>query len=316
MPFNRGHESRGGLQIPKHVVLGTRRSRLAIWQTNRIIQAFTVVSQSIECETVPIVTSGDAATGVISTLGMVGVFTREIELALHTGKIDVAVHSLKDLPTAPRDGVRVGAICVREDVRDVLVSGGILFDELPTGARVGTSSPRRVAQLRALRADLRFEPMRGNVETRLEKVRTGQVDATVLAAAGLLRLGLESRITEYFAVDRVMPAPGQGALAVQCRADDVGMLRFLEAIDEPAVRAATEAEREFLSVLEGGCTAPIGAYAHVVGDDLHMTGVVVSEDGVKRIAVDARGSVADAKSLGRDAAKQALTRGAKELLRE
>ncbi len=316
MPFNRGHESTGGLQTPNQVILGTRSSRLALWQTNRIIQAFTAVSQSIKFETVPIVTSGDAAVGVISALGVVGVFTRELELALHAGKIDVAVHSLKDLPTAQRGGLKLGAVCVREDVRDVLISEGIPFDELPAGARVGTSSPRRVAQLRALRTDLRFEPMRGNVETRLEKVRTGQVDATVLAAAGLLRLGLESRITEYFAVDRVTPAPGQGALAVQCRGDDTGMLRLLEAIDEPAVRAATEAEREFLDILEGGCTAPIGAYAHIMGDDLHMTGVVVSMDGVKKIAVEVRGSVTDAKSLGREAAKQALARGAKGLVRE
>jgi hydroxymethylbilane synthase len=313
MPFNARDES-AVAAIGSRIILGTRQSPLALWQTNRIIASLTAAYPALTCDIKSIVTTGDASDAAIPSLDAVGVFTRELEVALREGVVHAAVHSLKDLPTMPRPGLALGAICLRDDPRDALVSRGVAFVDLPTGARIGTSSPRRMAQILALRSDLCPEPIRGNVETRLQKVRTGEYHAAVLAAAGLHRLGLESEISEYFSVERMMPAPGQGALAVQCRSDDPSTLELLATIDESAMRAAVEAERAFLSVLEGGCTAPIGAYANITGNTLHVAGLVVSPDGKRSVFVEIQGTPDDPTSLGREAARQAIQRGAQGLM--
>ena len=213
-------------------------------------------------------TAGDrtqASGEPLPEIGGKGLFTAELERALRDGDIDLAVHSLKDLPTEDSDGVVVGAVSARDDVRDCVVArdGGSLAD-LPRGAVVGTSSLRRSAQLRALRSDLDVRSIRGNVDTRIEKVRGGEYDAVVLAAAGIRRLGLEEAVTEWLEADAMLPAPGQGALAIQCRADDDAILALLAEIDEPQARAETTAERAFLRALGAGCAAPVAALA--IGD--------------------------------------------------
>jgi hydroxymethylbilane synthase len=269
-------------------------------------------------ELVTVRTSGDLLADVpLSTLADRAFFTREIEEALVGGEIDLAVHSLKDLATDLPHGLTLGAVLAREDPRDVLVvndGDGRGLDGLSPGARVGTSSLRRKAFLARGRPDVEAHDLRGNVTTRLQKLMEGKYDAVVLAAAGLKRLGLEGRIGAYLCADRFPPAAGQGALAVEVRADDLETLRWIRPLDDPAARAETSSERALLSRLEGGCQVPVGALAEVRGDRLTLSATVCSLDG--RASVDGRraGDAADAVALGEGLAEELLERGGAEIL--
>ena len=249
----------------------------------------------------------------LPSIGGKGLFTAELERALRDGTIDVAVHSLKDLPTEDAPGVAIGAVTAREDVRDCLVArtAGSL-EELPAGAAVGTSSLRRSAQLAALRPDLEIRSIRGNVDTRIRKVSDGEYDAAVLAAAGIRRLGLDDVVTEWLSDETMLPAPGQGALAIQCRADDEAVLALLAALDDPAARAETTAERAFLRTLGGGCAAPVAALAVTTTTPrVRLQGLVASVDGRQVVRVTGEGEPAD---VGERLAEEALSRGADRIL--
>jgi hydroxymethylbilane synthase len=297
------------------LTVGTRGSALARWQTNWVCTALRHAWPSVECQLKSFTTTGDRFFDQpLPEIGGKGLFTEELESALRIGEIDLAVHSLKDLPINDAAGLALGAIATREDARDVLISvGGCRLAILPLGARVGTSSLRRSSQLLAVRPDLTLLPLRGNVDTRIRKALTGEYDAIVLAAAGVLRLGLHDNITEYLSVEVMLPAPGQGALAVQCRADDTAVLELLRPLDNSATRAAVTAERAFLKALGGGCSAPIAAYAVFTPDSfVALTGLVAARDGQRLVRVSGTGSDPDA--LGAELAHQAFAQGAGGLL--
>ncbi|MEH3075284.1 MAG: hydroxymethylbilane synthase [Quadrisphaera sp.] len=294
--------------------LGTRRSALARTQSEHVAQALRErTGRAVEL--VEVTTEGDVSRAPLSSLGGTGVFATALREALLAGRVDLAVHSLKDLPTAPAEGLVVAAVPPREDPRDVLVaSGGRRLADLPAGARVGTGSPRRAAQLRALRPDLEVVDVRGNVDTRLRMVSDGPLDAVVLARAGLLRLGRADEVTEVLGTDQLLPAPGQGALAVECRADDEDVRAACALLDDAASRAATTAERALLAALEAGCAAPVGALA-VADEDggLHLTGLVAALDGSATAARTGAGTGADAADLGRRVAAELLASGSPAL---
>ncbi len=298
-----------------NLTAGTRGSSLALWQTNHVISALERAWPGLSCHVKRFKTKGDKTLEVpLPQMGGKGLFTAELEHALREGDIDFAVHSLKDLPTDPSPGLTLGAVTNRTNAQDVLVAHEQwTLETLPTGATVGTSSLRRAAQLHHVRPDLDVQPIRGNVDTRVRKVHDGTYDAAVMAAAGLERLGLTDHIAEYLSLDVMLPAAGQGALAVQCRAGDTQVLALLAAIDNEADRMATRAERTFLSALGGGCSTPIAAYARV-GDDamIEMNAMIVSLDGQMVIRVQGVGT--DAQQLGRELAEEALGQGAQEML--
>jgi hydroxymethylbilane synthase len=263
---------------------------------------------------VTLLTEGDKTLDrPLPEIGGKGVFTAELETALRSGEIDLAVHSLKDLPVDNAAGLCIGAVSQRADARDVLVSAnGKTLSQLPLGARVGTSSLRRQAQIKAARPDLNILPLRGNVDTRLRKALQGDYDAIILAAAGMERLDLGPHITQYLPLEVMLPAPGQGALAIQCRADDSELLKLLQPLHDLITARAVTAERAFLSGLGGGCSAPVAAYAKDDGSLIAITGLVASTDGQRVIRVSASGE--DPQALGQDLAQQAIARGAEELL--
>ena len=296
------------------LVIGTRGSALALAQSNFIRERLQAAHPGLTCELRTISTEGDRRLDTpLPAIGGKGVFTAEIEHALHSGSIDLAVHSLKDLPTAEVDGLVVGAIPEREDARDALISAsGQPLSELPAGARVGTSSLRRSAQLLAAHKQLQLSSIRGNVDTRLRKLDAGEYDAIVLAAAGLHRLRLSGRISELLGYDTMLPAPGQGALAVQCRSNDQRVRGLIAVLDDAATRRAVQAERSLLEELGGGCSAPIGAYAVQSGDQLDLQGFVGTADGSRSIRM--RMADADDAQIGRRLARQMLENGARELL--
>jgi hydroxymethylbilane synthase len=298
--------------MPK-LIIGTRASKLALWQTNWVAQKLTALNPGIEIAIQTITTKGDTQTDIpLPRIGDKELFTREIEAALLAGRIHLAVHSLKDLPTDPSrsttgegkgGGLTLAAITEREDARDVLVSRLKLgLGHLPRGARVGTSSLRRAAQLRAHRLDLQIVNLRGNVDTRLRKATAEEYDAIVLAAAGVLRLGQAHRITEYLPLDIMLPAPGQGALAVQARVDDKVTCALLKPLDHALTRAATTAERAFLRALGGGCQVPIAACAEVCGNVLHLRGLVAIVDGTRVRRGEVSGETEKAEELGKSLA--------------
>lgn len=296
------------------LLLGTRSSTLALWQTDHVSQRLRDVSAGLDTRALPLSTLGDREVDAALTDLGGAAFSSEIDRALLEGEIRVAVHSLKDLPIEDNPGLVTAAILSRDDPRDALVSahdGGLAA--LPRGATVGTSSPRRRAQLRAARNDLTVEPVRGNVETRVSKAVDGPLDAVVLAAAGLNRLGLTEHVTELLPLEGFLPAPGQGALAVQCRIDDDEARALLDLIDDAAVRAEVNAERAFLAGLGGGCSLPVGALGrYVAGGLLELRGFVGSLNGDESIRVSSKGL--DAVELGRSLAEEALGLGATELL--
>jgi hydroxymethylbilane synthase len=301
---------------PSSLVIGTRGSALARWQTDWVIARLKSAWPELACAIKLFQTSGDKILDrPLPEIGGKGLFTEELENALKTGEIDLAVHSLKDLPIDNAPGLILGAISEREDARDVLIAREpCTLATLPPGARVGTSSLRRSAQLLAARPDLNLLPLRGNVDTRIRKALNGDYDAIVLAAAGVLRLGLSRCITEYIPLDRLLPAPGQGALAVQCRAADQSTLDLLKPIDHAATRSCVAAERAFLNGLGGGCSAPVAAYAYITRHSslINLTGLVASIDGQQVIRLSHEGY--DPIEVGRHLAQAALARGAAELI--
>ncbi len=296
------------------LTLGSRPSKLARWQTDYVVGLLQSTWPGLACQVVTLVTEGDKKLErPLPEIGGKGVFTAELEAALLAGEIDLAVHSLKDLPVVESPGLCIGAISPRGDGHDVLVSAsGKKLAELPQGARVGTSSLRRSAQLLAARPDLAVLPLRGNVDTRLRKALEGGYDAIVLAAAGIERLGLAQYVTEYLPFEVMLPAPGQGALAMQCRSGDIETQHLLAVIHDLPTARAVAAERAFLFALGAGCSAPVGAYATAQDGGLEMQAMVASTDG--RHVVRLAGKGEDSLLLGQELARQALGKGAGELL--
>jgi hydroxymethylbilane synthase len=268
-----------------------------------------------DVELVEITTRGDVDQGAITQIGGTGVFVTALRDALYAGTIDLAVHSLKDLPTAAADGLVIAAVPPREDPRDALCHpGGLTLGELPQGARIGTGSPRRTAQLSALGLGLELVPIRGNVDTRLKKAADGVVDAVVLARAGLSRLDRLDAISEVLDPIQCLPAPGQGALAIECRAEDTELLGLLRSLDDVDSRACVLAERSLLAALEAGCTAPVGALADVADDELYLRAVVAAVDGSDAMRQSLTGPVDEPELLGRRLAEILLEDGAAELM--
>lgn len=294
--------------------LGTRRSLMAMTQSGIVADALTARTGH-EVELVGVTTEGDVSKANLAQIGGTGVFVNALRDRLLAGEVDFAVHSLKDLPTAPAPGIALAAIPTRDDPRDALC-GPAKLPDLPPGARVGTGSPRRVAQLRALRPDLDVLPIRGNADTRLRKVAEGEFDAIVLAFAGLGRIDRLEAVAEVFDPVQMLPAPGQGALAVECRADRTDLVEILATLDDPATRAAVTAERGLLAALEAGCSAPVGAYAALDDGTLHLIGVVAGYDGERQVRLSINGHPDEAERLGRDLAARMIAEGADQLMGE
>ncbi len=299
--------------------LGTRASQLALTQSQLVADALSGAS-GVPVELVHVSTYGDRSTEAIAQLGGTGVFVSALRDALHAGTVDLAVHSFKDLPTAPTPGLTVAAVPAREDPRDVLVArDGLTLGELPPGARIGTGAPRRMAQLRALGLGLEVVPIRGNVDTRMGKVASGELDAVVLARAGLARIGRLSAVTETLDPIQVLPAPAQGALAVECRSDDTRVRELLAALDDPAARACVAAERAVLAALEAGCSAPVAAHAELTetedgSAELWLRASVTAIDGSDSVRDSISGPATEAESLGRQLAAELLDRDAAALM--
>lgn len=298
--------------------MGTRASRLALAQSGAFAARLTEVT-GVDVEVVPVSTEGDRTRTPLVEAGGAGVFVAELREVLASGEVDFAVHSLKDIPTYPDERLTLAAIPEREDVRDVVVArDGLTLGELPAGSRVGTGAPRRVAQLSALGLGIELVGVRGNVDTRIAKVTNGDLDAVVLARAGLLRLGREDEATEVLDPIQVLPAPGQGALAVECRVDDLTTAGLLGQLDHADTRAAVTAERRLLAELEAGCSAPVGALAEVVsgddGEELWLRAVVGDLTGSRSIRMSTTGSLADAAAVGERLAAELLAEGAATLV--
>ena len=301
------------------LTIGTRGSMLALWQTNWVKAQLEHHHPHLEVEVKVISTKGDRVLDVsLPKLGEQGkgLFTKELEDAMFAGEIDLAVHSLKDLPTELPEGLALGAICEHEDVRDAFVARQDItsFHQLPERARVGTSSLRREAQLRATRPDLQILPVRGNVDTRLRKLDDGDYEAIIWAAAGLRRLGYDHRITECLNAKVMLSAVGQGALGIETREGDAPVKALLMALDHLPTRLACTAERAFLKGLGGGCLVPIAAYCQVVDDELQLDGLVAKPDGCEIIRAEASAKAYEAESLGQRLADELLQRGARRLL--
>jgi hydroxymethylbilane synthase len=320
---------------PTVLRLGTRRSALALaqssWVARRIEQAAEAEGSAVRVDLVAVTTEGDTSSAPLTSFGGVGVFVSALRTALLDGRVDLAVHSLKDLPTAPADGLVVAAVPPRRDPRDVLVArDGLTLADLPAGALVGTGSPRRAAQLRALQLGLDVVDLRGNVDTRIARVRGtgsasgtgGDLDAVVLARAGLLRLGRADEASEVLDPLVMLPAPGQGALAVEVRAatnpEDAAVAELIGRLDDPATRACVEAERALLATLEAGCAAPLGAWAEVVDDEgedqVWLRAVIAAVDGSRVIRRSATGAVREAAAVGVALAAELLADGAADLV--
>jgi hydroxymethylbilane synthase len=297
--------------------VGTRASLLARTQTDDVVRAL-----GVPVEIVPVSTAGDRSAAALDQIGGTGVFVSALRDALVAGEIDVAVHSYKDLPTAPAAGIVIAAVPVREDARDALVArDGLTLGELPVGATIGTGSPRRAAQLRALGLGHQILGLRGNVDTRLGKVASGELDAVVLALAGLRRLGRDGEVTEILDPIQVLPAPAQGALALECRADDADTIAVLSSLDDADARAAVTAERALLAALEGGCTAPIAALAELSEDDeggleIFLRGSVTAIDGSDAVRLTASGPSNEADAIGRRLAAELIAIGADTMMME
>ncbi|MEU9255679.1 hydroxymethylbilane synthase [Streptomyces sp. NPDC048270] len=309
--------------------LGTRRSKLAMSQSGHVAEAVRAITGR-PVELVEITTYGDVSREHLAQIGGTGVFVTALRDALLRREVDFAVHSLKDLPTAQPDDLVIAAMPLREDARDALVArDGLTFEQLPDGARIGTGSPRRTAQLnhyaRSLGKRIETVPIRGNVDTRIGFVRDGELDAVVLAAAGLNRIGRSDEATDLLSVDHVLPAPGQGALAVECLASDADLIAALGELDDPHTRAAVTAERSLLAALEAGCSAPVGAFADLLADgqtvnEMRLRGVVGTLDGSTLVQLSTTGPVPqsydEAMSLGRELADEMLAKGAAGLMGE
>jgi hydroxymethylbilane synthase len=303
-----------------NLIIGSRGSKLALTQAGMVKIQLELLEPSLPVRIEIIKTSGDANNDPLSLIGGKGVFTKELEEALLAKRIDIAVHSLKDLPTIIPDGLTIAAICKREDPRDALVlhlkleGSQASLRSLPKGAAVGTSSPRRLAQLQHLRDDLIIKELRGNVDTRLRKLDEGQYDALVLACAGLRRLGLENRISAAMLATEMLPAVGQGALGIETRADDETTIAAVSKLDHKFTRLACTAERAFLRSLGGGCTLPIAAHAVVREKRIRLDGLVADPEGSRIVRDRISGSLEEAEQLGTELGERLLDRGARELL--
>jgi hydroxymethylbilane synthase len=302
--------------MKRALVIGTRGSLLAKTQAQQIADSLSASHPELAVRLEIIKTTGDRITDApLSRIGGKGLFTKELEVALIENKIDLAVHSLKDLPTDLPDGLGLGAVPKREVPFDALVCAKwSALDELPAGARLGTSSLRRAAQIRALRPDIQLEDLRGNIDTRIGRVLNGDIDAAILACAGLKRIGRGDMIRQELPLAAMVPAVGQGALAIEIRCEDMETTDLLAAIHDPASAAAVFAERALLAELEGGCQVPIGAYARLEGGRLHLTACVCSLDGTILLRTEAEGDSASPELLGRTAAQELIVQGAAELI--
>lgn len=304
------------------LVIGSRGSKLALVQAQLVRTQLALLNPSLDIRIEIIKTSGDVKTDPLSVIGGKGVFTKELEDALLDRRIDIAVHSLKDLPTVIPETLVIAAMCKREDPRDALVLSGngglknakLSVATLPKGATIGTSSPRRLAQLKHLRADLVFKDLRGNVDTRLRKLDEGQYDALVLACAGLRRLGLEQRISAPLLTTEMLPAVGQGAIAIESRAEDNDTIALVGGLDHKFTKLACTAERSFLLSLGGGCSLPIAAYAVVRDKRIRLHGLVADAFGKRIVRDHISGTLDEAEQLGSRLAEQLLAKGAGELL--
>jgi len=293
--------------------LGSRRSPMAIAQSRQVAGLITERTGR-QVEIVGVTTLGDVSRAQLTQIGGTGVFVSALREALRGGEVDLAVHSLKDLPTGPAPGIVLAAVPARDDPRDALVGRDrAKLADLPAGARIGTGSPRRAAQLLGLRRDLHCVPIRGNAGTRLGKVAEGELDGVVLAYAGLARIGRGHAVTQVFEPDEMLPAPGQGALAVECRDGEPELAALLAAVTDEASVAAVTAERSLLEALAAGCSAPVGAYAEGA-EPLRMRAAVMSTDGTRVLRAHGSASGADARRLGRDLAAELLGRGASDLI--
>ena len=298
------------------IKIGTRGSKLALWQANWVKDRLEESNPGLSAELVVIKTSGDKILDVpLANIGGKGLFVKEIEEALMDGRIDLAVHSMKDMPADLPDGLIIGAVPERESPFDALISqDGICFSDLPKGADIGTSSLRRAAQIQYLRPDITIVPLRGNIDTRLAKLEHGEMAAIILAAAGLTRLGLAEKITEQLDETTMLPAVAQGALCIETRENDPVVDKLVGTINHGETHTAVIAERAFLKRLEGGCQVPIAALAKINGDSLSMTGLVADVDGSAVFRDQIGGSTGDAAILGTDLAERLLGQGADEIL--
>lgn len=296
------------------LIIGSRGSKLALTQTHWVRDRLQAHNDSLEIEVLEIRTTGDTATGSLRSFGGAGVFTKELERALLEGQIDLAIHSLKDLPTQMHPELTLVATPEREDVRDALIGPDLSsLADLPNGARLGTGSLRRRAQLKALRPDLEILDIRGNLDTRIDKAMRGECDAVVLAVAGLNRLGWQQRIGVHLSLDQVLPAPGQGALGLQMRANNP-LKSYVGALNHPPTQAAVQAERQLLQTLRAGCHAPVGAWARLEEDQLTLDGLVGHPDGTEMLRTRHSAPVTDAQPLGEAVATALREQGADALL--
>jgi len=303
-------------RTPRRIRIGTRASDLALWQAEHVAAAIRALPGAPEPDLVLIRTEGDRIQDVpLSQVQGKAFFTKEIEEALLTDRVDLAVHSLKDLATEMPPGLALGAVLRREDPRDALISGvGVALEGLPPGARVGTSSLRRRALLARWRPDLDLAELRGNVPTRIQKLDRGDYDAIVLAAAGVKRLGMEDRISSYLPFERFLPAVSQGAIGVQIRRQDEETTRWVEELDHPPTRFATTAERALLRTLEGGCHVPVGALAQMDGQTVRIRAVVCSLDGSRSVEGSRSGLAGNAGAVGIGLAQELLAKGGDAIL--
>ena len=313
MPASDSDESSTTSGIPA-IKVGSRGSALALIQDHVVINRLKANSPALVFEVDTVRTRGDVdQTSRLAGMGL-GIFVKELEQELLEGKLDIAVHSLKDMPTQLADGLVLGAVLSREDARDVLVNRyGCPLDGLPPGARIGTSSPRRAAQLKKYAPQVEVVSIRGNVETRLRKAQGEEADGVILAAAGMVRLGLQDQIAEYLSISQFVPPPGQGILAVETRSDDYRMLELLSAIDDADTRYEATAERGFLARLGGGCSMPVGAHARCMEDNMVMTIYMSTEDGQKSFTTKIQGLKRDPLQLANDAYLALVERGGADL---
>lgn len=311
-------EYRSTMNDPRRLRIATRRSPLALWQAEHIKAQLLARHPKLEVDLVPIETRGDKLLDVpLAKVGGKGLFVKELEAALYAGQADLAVHSMKDVPMALPDGLALPVICEREDPLDALVAPRHdRLAALPEGARVGTSSLRRQCQLRAKRPDLQIRHLRGNVQTRLAKLDAGEFDAIVLAAAGLKRMELTHRISERLLPESMLPAVGQGALGIECRADDLRLIDWLMELHHQPTAVRVQAERAMNRRLEGGCQVPIAGYAELLGERLHLRALVGAPDGSRMLEASATGDPEQADTLGQGVAESLLAQGAGEILAE
>ncbi len=302
----------------RNIIVGSRDSALALWQTRWVIEQLQKQRPELTFELVTMKTKGDKMLDVaLAKIGDKGLFTKELEFAMQQREIDFAVHSLKDMPTVLPEGLTIGAVCKRDNPGDALISkDGRKLEQLPQGARIGTSSLRRCAQLLHYRPDFQLESLRGNLNTRLKKFASEQLDAIILAAAGVMRMGWEDMIAEIIPFNVCLPAVGQGAIAVECRAEDEEVRTLLQGIEHTETRAATDAERALLRHLEGGCQVPIGAFGEVVNKKLSLTAIVANLDGSRVLRAQGEAPAEQAKELGIDVAEKLLALGGKKILEQ